>query len=209
MSECTKRKHAHGVQRCIASLGPVVMRDWIESDVDGYAELVADPMAMRYISDGKTRGRRQAQEEIDRFRREISTRGWSRFALARREDNRFAGYVGFQEVDGEIDYGGRLLRDFWRCRFGPLSYCLALEYGFDTIGFNSLFATVHPENQNALSLTRTFFGVDGDRLIEGRFGPLKRFDLSRDRFHLGLREENRKFMKKAARLHLEINAQAG
>lgn len=183
-----------------ATIGPIVLRDWSDDDLDGYAELVADAQAMRYIADGRTRSRDQARAEIDRFRREISARGWSRFVVARSDDDSFAGYMGFQEVDGEIDFGGRLLRRLWRGRIGPLGYCLALDYGFEVLGFRSLFATVHPDNRNALALMDAFFGANGSRLVDGRHGVVRRFDLDRDRFHAsGLCAANRRFMIRAAR----------
>lgn len=181
-------------------LGPIVMRDWDDKDLDGYSELIADSQVMRYISDGKPRSRRQAWAEIERFRHEISTTGWSRFVIARSEDDSFAGYMGFQEVYGEIDFGGRLLRRLWRSRIGPLGTCLTLEYGFDVLGFRSLFATVHPENKNALALMDAFFGGHNSRLVEGRHGVVRRFDLDRDCFnHSGLRQANRQFMMRAVR----------
>lgn len=176
------------------------MRDWNEADLDGYSELVADPQVMRYISDGATRGRDRAKAEIDRFRHEIRTRGWSRFVIARSDDDGFAGYMGFQEVDGEIDFGGRLLRRLWRGRIGPLGYCLTLEYGFDVLGFPSVFATVHPDNTNALALMDAFFGGSAGRPVDGRHGALLRFDLDRRGFYeTGVRERNRRFMTGAAR----------
>ncbi|MET4580336.1 GNAT family N-acetyltransferase [Ottowia thiooxydans] len=185
--------------------GSVVIRNWSDADIDGYAELVADPTAMKYIADGHPRARARAEAEVDRFRKEISTRGWSRFVIARRDDNKFAGYIGFQEVNGEIDYGGRFLQQFWRSRMIPLSYCLTLEYGFEKIGFDSLYATVHPENKNALSVTKAFFGIN-EKLVSGAFGQLVRFDLNREQYNQMLREPNRKFMSKAARVHAETNA---
>lgn len=176
------------------------MRDWTEADLDGYSELVGDPRVMRYISDGAPRGPGRAKAEIDRFRDEIRTRGWSRFVIARSDDDGFAGYMGFQEIDGEIDFGGRLLRRLWRGRVGPLGYCLTLEYGFDVLGFESLFATVHPENRNALALMNAFFGGSEGRPVEGRHGALLRFDLDRRGFYeSGVREANRRFMIAAAR----------
>lgn len=183
-----------------AKLGPIVMREWTEADLDGYAELIADPRVMRYISDGATRSRSRAKAEIECFRHEIRSRGWSRFVIARSDDDGFAGYMGFQEVDGEIDFGGRLLRRLWRGRIGPLGYCLALEYGFDVLGFQAVFATVHPENKNALALTNAFFGGTEGRRVKGRHGVLLRFDLDRHGFYeSGVREANRHFMITAAR----------
>lgn len=186
--------------------GSVVIRNWLDADIDGYAELVADPAAMKYIADGQPRARARAESEVNRFRKEIASRGWSRFVIARKEDNKFAGYIGFQEVNGEIDYGGRFLQQFWRSRMIPLSYCLTLEYGFEKIGFDSLYATVHPENKNALSVTKAFFGVCGERLVSGEYGQLIRFDVNREQFNQKLREPNRNFMSKAARVQVEINA---
>ena len=129
----------------------VVLRNWKNQDVEDYAALVSDPEVMRYIRDGSTREHETAVVEIQRFRQEIANRGWSRWALTVPETGEFIGYIGFADTDMGIDLGGRTKKKFWNTAYPYIGFFLAMQYGFEVLGFNAVYTRTNVLNSRALS----------------------------------------------------------
>ncbi|MCP4564808.1 MAG: GNAT family N-acetyltransferase [Bosea sp.] len=164
--------------------GRLTIRSWCESDIDPYAELVADPQVMRLIGNGKPRGRASAEREVRWFMDEIACRGWSRFAIEHKTEG-FIGYIGFAQKPDGIDFGGRLARRCWgRHGIAFDSFMQTLELGFDELGFDRVYTTTDPRNRSALriNLKAGFEPVAETAMTEGN---LIRCELSRARYRSG------------------------
>ncbi|MBY8928291.1 hypothetical protein J1G34_04490 [Pseudomonas sp. Wu6] len=66
------------MRRSFSQLHNVHIRSWDDQDIEGYADLLADPEAMKFISAGTTRGRDAAANEISVFTKELIDQDWSR-----------------------------------------------------------------------------------------------------------------------------------
>jgi len=60
----------------------LLLRNWSMTDVDAYAGIVADPEVMRYIGDGKPRGRGHAEAFVRTMMRHQEERGWMLLPLS-------------------------------------------------------------------------------------------------------------------------------
>lgn len=72
----------------------LLLRQWRDSDIDPYAELLADPAVMRYLSDGKTAQRNEAWRHMAVYAGAWSLRGFSHWAVELRDSGEFIGRLG-------------------------------------------------------------------------------------------------------------------
>lgn len=151
----------------------VALRTWLDADVDWYAELVASPEVMRFIGDGRPRGRDRATAEIRRFREETERLGWSRWVVEKTSTREPVGYVGFSVQGGRIDWGGRSFSRFWGSRSVIEAAQLALRLGLIDYGLPYGEATTVLENHRAWRLN-AFFGFQEVGTYEENGVPMVR-----------------------------------
>lgn len=169
----------------------VCIRDWRESDIPAYADLVGDSRVMKFIGNGNIRDQTMAAQEIARFKSEIRQQGWSRWAVSLNADGPMLGYVGFcQKADG-IDIGLRFLHQYWNTPYPYVSTCLALEYGFEDIGFKSVYAMNHVDHRHAFGFTRKILNLE-PRKVSTELGLFNVFDIQQDYYLNEQRECNRR-----------------
>lgn len=172
-------------------LHQICVRDWRDSDIPAYADLVRDERVMKFIGNGKTRDESAAAMEIGRFRREIKDQGWSRWAVSLGVDGPMLGYVGFSRKEDGIDFGLRFLFEHWNSPYPYVASCLALEYGFENVGFDSIYAMNHVDHSHAFGFTQRFISLQ-PRTVSNEFGVFNVFDIPREYYLNQEMEKNRK-----------------
>lgn len=91
------------------------LRQWQDSDLDGFAEMNADPEVMRFFL--KSLSRAESEAAMERFRDAITRRGWGLWAVE--VDGVFAGFTGLSEPAFVADFtpcveiGWRFRREYW------------------------------------------------------------------------------------------------
>ncbi len=134
----------------------LLLRHFVETDLDALAALMANADFMRFSSGVFSR------EETERFLfdRVIAPAraGWpSQFALIAREDNRLIGYCGFfrqvvDEVD-EIEIGYRLHPDYWDRGLATEAARAVRDYGFEKLELKRVISLIHPDNHASRRVT--------------------------------------------------------
>ena len=77
------------------------LRMWLESDLDDYAELTADPLVMRYLQPGKPPfTRADAWRSIAFFMGHWQMRGYGHWAVEEKASGRMIGRIGFLNPEG-------------------------------------------------------------------------------------------------------------
>jgi len=108
------------------------LRQWLDSDLEPYAEMNADPEVMRYFP--SLLSREQSADSLQRQRGLIEQRGWGLWALD--VDGAFAGFVGLAIPGFEapfmpcVEVGWRLRRKYWGKGLAYRGALQALDYGF-------------------------------------------------------------------------------
>ncbi len=172
------------MRRSVNHLYNVHIRSWDDEDIAGYTELLSDPDAMKFISAGTTRGMTDAANEIATFKKEITEQSWSRWAVSIGLQGSFIGYAGFAQKEYGINFGNRFLKKYWGTPYPFIAIHLALEYGFQHLGFEQIYTLTNIQHHRALEMNRAFLHAPqlAGQVIETPYGPHVKIDLTRERF---------------------------
>ena len=95
----------------------LILRDWKEEDIPVFARLNSDDKAMEFFLN-----KLSYQETLDfynRIQKEFSTSGYGLYAVEKKEDHAFIGYVGLHNITFDVDFapaveiGWRLIPEVW------------------------------------------------------------------------------------------------
>ncbi len=95
----------------------LILRQWQDSDLAGFAQLNANPTVMRYFP--ATLDRASSDALAERIKRYIDANGYGFYAAERKLDGRFIGFIGANQSPENypfapcVDIGWRLDQEFW------------------------------------------------------------------------------------------------
>lgn len=126
----------------------LLLRQWREQDRAPFALMNADPQVMEFFP--ALLSRAESDAGIDRQIAHIEKYGWGFWALERREDRRFMGFVGIKHVTGEmpfapaVEIGWRLAPPFWGRGYATEAARASLGVAFAKLGLDEVvsFAVV-------------------------------------------------------------------
>jgi RimJ/RimL family protein N-acetyltransferase len=113
----------------------VTLRQWLDTDLEPYAAMNADPEVMRYFPSRLSR--EQSEASLVRQRALIAERGWGMWVVD--VDNAFAGFTGLSLPGFEapfmpcVEIGWRLRREYWGRSIAYEAALQALDYGFSRL----------------------------------------------------------------------------
>lgn len=125
------------------------LRRFTPEAVDDVLALDSDPRVMRFIGDGSTGTRADAQAAIERvLRRYDEHPGTGVWHASRRDDGRFVGWVSLKHAGDapDVEVGYRLMRDAWGQGFATELARAMLRRGFGELGLPRIIGVTHPEN---------------------------------------------------------------
>jgi RimJ/RimL family protein N-acetyltransferase len=154
----------------------IVLRAWRADDKAPFAAMNASPEVMEHFP--ATMTQEQSDALADRFQAGIDERGWGGWAVERREDGAFVGFVGLVPVgfDAEftpaVEVGWRLDRPYWGQGYATEGGRAALDFAFATLGLDRVVSFTATTNRRSeavmLRLGMTKVGeFDHPRLPEG------------------------------------------
>ena len=131
------------------STARLVLREFTANDVDALHALDSDPRVMRYIGDGRTSTREDAEAGMGRvLRRYVEHPGQGVWHVSRRDTGQFIGWVSlkFAGDSPDVEVGYRYVHDAWGHGFASEAAIRMLERGFDIVGLERIIGVTHPEN---------------------------------------------------------------
>lgn len=131
-------------------------------------ELNSDPDVVRYTGDGPLASVAEARALLE----ERIFPQWQKYKMGRfvvrLKSGEFLGWCGLKyhpETD-DVDLGYRLMKKFWGKGYATEASRACLEYGFETLKLDRIFATVMPENTDSIRVVQklgmTFRGYRQD-----------------------------------------------
>lgn len=132
----------------------IVLRQWQDSDVEGYVEMNADPEVMRYFP--KTLSRQESVAFLETRRGEIDRRGWGLWAVE--VDGTFAGFTGLAPVSADfpfgpaVEIGWRFRREFWGKGYALAAARDAEAFAFRTLQLPELVSFTAADNARSRRL---------------------------------------------------------
>lgn len=129
----------------------LLLRQWLEEDLDPYARMCADPEVMRYLPGVPTR--EESARQIERFMRHWEERDYGIWAVEEKAGGELIGFVGLAYQDdwpaGEhkVEVGWRLNRRFWGNGLATEGALPSLRYGFDRLKLPRIISICDPRNR--------------------------------------------------------------
>jgi RimJ/RimL family protein N-acetyltransferase len=131
----------------------LILRRWLDSDREPFADLNADEEVRRHFVGLLTR--QESDASIDRFEAGFDSRGYGLWAVERRDTGEFIGFTGLNPMpagipgEGGVEIGWRLAREHWGHGFATEAALESLRFAFDELGLS------HVNSITALSNTRS------------------------------------------------------
>ncbi len=131
----------------------LILRDWKEEDIPIFARLNSDDKAMEFFLN-----KLSYQETLNfynRIQKEFSTSGYGLYAVEKKEDHAFIGYVGLHNITFDVDFapaveiGWRLLPEVWNQGYATEAASACLEYARTTLGLKELYSFTSLPNKRS------------------------------------------------------------
>jgi RimJ/RimL family protein N-acetyltransferase len=123
-----------------------------ESDLDGYAEMCADPEVMRYLGTGQTFTRAESWRSLALMVGHWHLRGYGNWAVEERATGAFVGRLGCWNPEGwpGLEVGWTLRRAFWGRGYAAEGGRAALRYAFEELRQPAVLSLIRPGNDRSV-----------------------------------------------------------
>lgn len=125
----------------------LLLRAIVREDFDGWARLMSDPEAARFI--GGEQPRSVAWRGFMATAGAWHVTGCSMLSVIEKQSGRWIGRVGPWQPEGwpgsEVGWG--LLREFWGRGFAIEAASACVEWAFEQLDWTDVIHTIHPDNE--------------------------------------------------------------
>ena len=127
----------------------LILRPPAEADLDGFAEMMADEEAARFV--GGVQGRSGAWRGMAAMAGSWALRGYGMFSVLEKESGRWVGRLGPWQPEGwpgaEVGWG--LVRSAWGRGYATEGAAAAVDWAFDALGWDDVIHCIAPANLNS------------------------------------------------------------
>lgn len=144
----------------------LILRDWKEEDIPVFAGLNNNDQVMEFFL--KKLSYQETLDFYNRIRKEFASRGYGLYAVEKKENHAFIGYVGLHDITFDVDFspaveiGWRLIPEVWNQGYATEAASACLEYAKDIGTERIIFFHLTPK--------QTF----GTRDAKNRYGKKQR-----------------------------------
>ncbi|MCA9174312.1 MAG: GNAT family N-acetyltransferase [Planctomycetales bacterium] len=121
-------------------------RAWLDDDLDRFHDICSDPRVMEHVGNGEVWSRQQAAQFIQSATGTLREQGFCQWPVFHKSDHRLIGYCGFVKTGIAPEIGWRLSPEYWGKGLATEAARAILQYGFETLRFNCVVATVQAAN---------------------------------------------------------------
>lgn len=119
-------------------------RRWKAPDREPFAAMNANPDVMEFFP--KTLSRAESDALVDRIEVHFDEKGYGLWAVERKEDGAFIGFIGLLDVnfdigvEGATEIGWRLDQKFWKRGYATEGAKACLAYAFEKLGKKEIYS---------------------------------------------------------------------
>lgn len=138
---------------------------WRDTDVEGYASIVADAEVMRYL--GGPLDRPAAWRQVALFIGHHQLRGWSQSAVVERASGELVGRGGLWQPEGwpGLEVGWVLARSKWGLGYARDLGHAVKDYAFSALAAPHLISVIHRDNAASIRVAAAT-GAPFERTID-------------------------------------------
>ena len=128
----------------------LLMRHWLETDRDPFAQLNADPAVMEHFP--SMLSREESNAFVDRVEEAFDTNGFGLWAIELLGEAQFIGYVGLANATFDdpftpaVEVGWRLAHAFWGRGFAIEAARAAVRFAFEVADLHEVVSFTVPAN---------------------------------------------------------------
>lgn len=131
----------------------LILREILPSDRNALFAIDSDPDVNIYLGNNPVKNIEQTDDLIEFIRKQYVDNGIGRWAMIEKSTNNFIGWAGLKLVreltNNHINYydlGYRLNKNYWGKGFATEAAKASLNYGFNTLNLNEIYAIADSEN---------------------------------------------------------------
>ncbi len=134
----------------------LLLRRWRDSDLEPFAAMNADPLAMEHFP--STLSRAESDAFAEHIERELERHGYGLWAVEMPGESPFVGFVGLIQVSDLMPFapateiGWRLARDHWGRGLAAEAARAAIAFGFDQLALAGIVAMTATSNARSRRL---------------------------------------------------------
>jgi RimJ/RimL family protein N-acetyltransferase len=159
------------------------LRRFAQDDIDRLAEILGDPVVMRYMPGDEPWPREWAERELRNLIEHWGRHGYGRWAVVDREDDRMIGWCGlaFLPELNETEVAYLLDKDYWNRGYATEAARISLRYGFEEAGLDQIIALAFPENAASIRVMEKI-GMRYEKMTHVWRLDLVHYEITRDMY---------------------------
>lgn len=162
----------------------LLLRMFRPDDLDDLAALFADPDVVRYVGDGQTAGREEAERALESIIKHWHTHGFGRWAVVDKATQEFLGFGGLRSLFGTPEVVYHFAKAHWGKGLATELARAALRFGFEARGFERIVAIAKPLNAASIHVMEKL-GMHFEMNTNYYDFEVVQYGISRDEFHPG------------------------
>jgi [ribosomal protein S5]-alanine N-acetyltransferase len=126
-----------------------------EEHANGIFDNFSNPAVLQYYGMDPMTELVQAEKLVEHFRKSFETNRGIRWAMIRKEDNRFVGTIGLNNLSKGMkraEIGFEIHPDFWRTGMTSEAVKAVVEYSFTELGLHRMGAVTFLDNVASINL---------------------------------------------------------
>jgi RimJ/RimL family protein N-acetyltransferase len=130
----------------------LLLRPFVETDLDAYARICADPEVMRYIGAGSTLSRAEAWRSMAFLLGHWQLRGYGMWAAEDKQSGAFLGRIGLHNPEGwpVLEIGWLIDRSRWGQGLATEGAIGVMQFAFERLNLAHLSSVIHALNRASI-----------------------------------------------------------
>lgn len=169
----------------------LIFRDLTVDDIFDIYCLYSDPQVMRFDQSEPFKGKKEAEELVRAFKQSNRSHSSISWGVELKEANKIIGTCGFKNwnrLSHHSEIGGNISSKHWGNHYGTEMLEFMLEYGFNKMHLNKIYAYTNVKNSSVLTLMDKYgFKQEGrlreHQLLNSVFEDVLVFSLLKKEYH--------------------------